>query len=104
MVDPMREAIREIVREVVREEIAAAIAKPADDLVPHTKWPCSSRRRAAELARRGVIAAVRRGRLWWATRAALDAYTASPKAPPVPQEESFEELAAEARRRRRRAA
>lgn len=92
----VEDPIRAMVRELVREEVDARLAANPLGLIPHHDWPCPSPRRACELARSGAIEATRKGRTWYATRAALDAYETRPKAkalaPEPPKTESFADL------------
>lgn len=65
---------------LVREEIARALATAtAGEHIPHSRWGLP-RRVACALAAAGTIAAVKRGRSWFATRAEIDRYFA--EAPP----------------------
>lgn len=104
MGDAMQEAIRAMVREIVREEVSALVSTPDPaELIPHDKWPCSSRRRACELARAGRINAELRGRIWYARRGDLDAYMAPEKRPAkADADPSFDDLVAEVLRPRKR--
>lgn len=68
--------IRDEVQRAVR---AARTDDDADPWIPHTRWPCASRRSACALARSGALEGVRhvgqgRGALYLVRRSALDAW------------------------------
>lgn len=69
-----------LVRDVVREELHDS--GDADPWVPHTRWPCASRRAACALARSGALPGVRRvgngrGALYLVRCSVLDAWIES---------------------------
>lgn len=89
--------LADALRQLVREEIARANRSPieADPWVPHTRWPCTSRRAACELARSGAIEAVRKGSLWLARASAIDRWVTSPDEPgDAANDDEVDELAA----------
>lgn len=74
-----RELAAYIRAEVERAVRAARADDDPDPWIPHTRWPCASRRAACALARSGAVEGVRRvgsgrGALYLVRRSALDAW------------------------------
>lgn len=74
-----RELARYIRDEVQRAVRAARADDDPDPWIPHTRWPCASRRAACALARSGALEGVRhvgsgRGALYLVRRSALEAW------------------------------
>ena len=93
----LAEKIRNIVDSRIAAALAAHAASPvdADPWLPHTSWGLGSRRRCAELARRGAIEGARRaGKLWLARRSAIDAYVTSLASPTSTTTSSYDPIAA----------
>jgi hypothetical protein len=64
-----------LVRATVSEEVRAAVHGEADPWIPHTAWPCASRRAAVALANSRAMPGVRKlGKVFVVRRSELDAY------------------------------
>lgn len=93
-----RELAAYIQAEVRRQVQAARVDDDPDPWVPHTKWPCASRRAACSLARSGALEGVRhvgrgRGALYLVRRSVLDAWVEKEHAgsgEALPEEDAFE--------------
>src|SRR3569832_1676457 len=75
----VRELAAYIRAEVQRAVRATRTDDDADPWIPHTRWPCASRRTACALARSGALEGVRRvgqgrGALYLVRRSALAAW------------------------------